>query len=510
MDLLQEGIRRGQTRLTESKAPKGLIDPPKTRDELWKFVRDTWGIRIPRVTVCADHCSPFDAFADAFFAQTEHGTPVPMSVWHASRGFGGKSALLALLAQTEAATLGAKVNLLGGSGEQSERVLKYMYGEEIPNTFWEHPNAPVHLIQGGLEHGALKKETVLLNGGYIRALMASSRSVRGPHPERLRLDEVDEMELDIFDSSMGQTMALRNIPAQTVASSTWHYSDGTMTEILKRAKEKGWPVYRWCMHENHEDYGGWLPQSEIDRKKNETTTVMFDVEYELQEPSPESRAIAPEAVAAMFRESLGKFIGKRDEVIKIPHIVYPRHQMVFATGADWAKRKDSTVISTLQEIPNTKEEISEIYRTEGRKAKLPLKARLVEFVRTNRKPWPVMVGAMEKRCKIYRKLGESISAHDQTGIGDVIQDYMNDEGETEGLWLTGQLRYTIFNDWITAIEHGWIESPEIDYMHSEYKFVSVDDLTGAGHPPDTFIAGAMAYYILKNKPRRRARATWGS
>jgi hypothetical protein len=36
--------------------------------------------------------------------------------------------------------------------------------------------------------------------------MASQASVRGPHPHRLRLDEVDEMALDIFDAAMGQTL----------------------------------------------------------------------------------------------------------------------------------------------------------------------------------------------------------------------------------------------------------------------------------------------------------------
>jgi len=44
-------------------------------------------------------------------------------------------------------------------------------------------------------------------------------------------------------------MAIEKCAAQTVASSTHHNAVGTMTEILKRAAEKGWPVYKWCYRE---------------------------------------------------------------------------------------------------------------------------------------------------------------------------------------------------------------------------------------------------------------------
>jgi hypothetical protein len=49
-------------------------------------------------------------------------------------------------------------------------------------------------------------ETRLTNGAKVRALLASQRSVRGPHPQRLRLDEIDEMDVGILDSAMGQPM----------------------------------------------------------------------------------------------------------------------------------------------------------------------------------------------------------------------------------------------------------------------------------------------------------------
>ncbi|MBE9479627.1 MAG: hypothetical protein IMY80_06635, partial [Chloroflexi bacterium] len=153
----------------------------RTDDDLWHAVQDLAGITIPRVKVCEDHVAPFTAFADAYFARHRN------IVWHASRGLAGKSVLLATLAFMEGIEMGAAVNLLGGSGEQSQRVHGYMTGEDtnLPGTFWGHYGAPRHL----LVDDPTKRETKLSNGGRIVVLQASQRSVRGPHPQKLRLDE---------------------------------------------------------------------------------------------------------------------------------------------------------------------------------------------------------------------------------------------------------------------------------------------------------------------------------
>ena len=86
---------------------------PADDEALHAWVTDHLGVRIPRLACCPEHRAPFDAFADAYFARS------PIAVWVASRGFGGKSLLLATLALTEATTLGAEVRVLGGSADQS-------------------------------------------------------------------------------------------------------------------------------------------------------------------------------------------------------------------------------------------------------------------------------------------------------------------------------------------------------------------------------------------------------
>lgn len=92
---------------------------PKTPDELWNYVALFFGVRLPRKKICEGCCAPFDAFANSYFADD------PVSIWLASRG-SGKSISLALLGMVTQVTLGCNINILGGSLEQSERILAYI------------------------------------------------------------------------------------------------------------------------------------------------------------------------------------------------------------------------------------------------------------------------------------------------------------------------------------------------------------------------------------------------
>ena len=64
---------------------------PQNDDELHHWVKEILGVESPRKACCSGHRAPFEAFADAYFARA------PISIWKASRGFGGKSFLLGLL-----------------------------------------------------------------------------------------------------------------------------------------------------------------------------------------------------------------------------------------------------------------------------------------------------------------------------------------------------------------------------------------------------------------------------
>ena len=47
--------------------------------------------------------------------------------------------------------------------------------------------------------------------------------------------------------AQGQPMDQKGVRAQTVIASTHQHPDGTMTEVLRRTAEQGWPVYEWLL-----------------------------------------------------------------------------------------------------------------------------------------------------------------------------------------------------------------------------------------------------------------------
>lgn len=430
--------------------------PIRTEKTLRDFVKFAWGISIPDTQICPNHSTPWRAFVDAYFARS------PVSVWHGSRGFAGKSFTLALLSMTEAVTLGADVNVLGGSGEQSKRVLEHM------QNLWHSDSAPRQMLQADAA-----TVTRLSNGARVAALMASQASVRGPHPQRLRLDEIDEMDIRILDAAMGQTMSKDGIKPQTVMSSTRQYSDGTMQEILRRASEKSWKVFEWCYKETAAPHG-WLAPVDIEQKRGEVTTAMWQTEYENQEPNPSARAIQPAAVERMFDKSLGEFDGSAHEYIEIEA---PAPNGEYATGADWARKGDWTIITT--------------YRTDVKPV------RCVAWERTGRLDWPVMVRLYDERLKRFAGAG----VHDGTGIGDVVDGYIT-AGGSRAFIMAGRPRADLLSEYVNACEKGDIVYPFIRYAYQEHKFASVEAVMSGGteHLPDSISAGALGWNAVSKKP----------
>lgn len=443
--------------------------PPLTPDELWEYVYALWGLKIPRVQVCPGHRAPFDAFKDAYFAAlwTPGGgfvRPASTVVWKASRGFGGKTTLLGVLALTEMVALGATVTVLGGSGVQSKRVL------EENGKRWGWPGAPLGLLLTE----PTTQQTRLRNGGTATALMASTKSARGPHPQRLRMDEVDEMDLKILDAALGQPMGIPGIAAQTVLSSTHQYPDGTMTEVLKRVAQKGWPLYEWCWRETVEPHG-YISTMEIDRVRRDVPAGMWDTEYELQEPTAEGRAFLTALVEACFDPALGERDGGDGEYLEFEP---PEQGAIYATGADWAKEQHWTVIAT--------------YRAETEPW------RLVAFERMQRLAWPFMVSRLGIRVKRF----PGMAAHDATGGGNVVADLLRDqEILAEDVIMVGRGRQDLFTEYVAGVERKAIRSPRIAFMYKEHRYCANKDLYGAGHPPDSVVAGALAWSLRGKIPR---------
>jgi hypothetical protein len=447
-----------------------ITRPPETDDELYHLIQILWGATIPRTPVCPEHSTPFAALAEAYFGRS------PVSVWVGSRGMGGKSRTLAYLALTEAVLLGAEINLLGGSFEQSRNIHVAM------KDGWDHPMAPRHMI---VADGAT--ELRLTNRSKVRPLTASERTVRGPHPQRLRLDEIDVMSLGILDSAMGQPMPRNGIDTQTVMSSTHQVPDGTMTEILVRAEENGWPVHRWCYKETSNPVDGWLSPDFIQRKRDEVSRHMFAVEYDLQEPSVGNRAMDTSSVEKMFIDTDHPKADPQTKTIQSPIIrsngavekyifKEPTRDGDYVISADWAKEQDFTVIS--------------VFRYDGPQMEL------VAYQRGQRQPWPVMVSWYNDLMSKYEAKG----IHDGTGVGNVINDYI--DRRSRSFSMTGRQRNEMLTEYIAAVERELIIAPRVTSAYTAHKYASFESIYNIGkdsHLPDEICAFALAWLASGRK-----------
>ncbi|GAG11860.1 unnamed protein product, partial [marine sediment metagenome] len=109
--------------------------------------------------------------------------------------------------------------------------------------------------------------------------------------------------------------------------------------------------------------------------------------------------------------------------------------------------------------------------------------------RLGREPWPFMVEALDSRMRRYG----GVCAHDATGLGNVVNDLI--DYPVTPVVLVGRVRQEIFNEYISAIEQGSFMCPRIEYMYGEHKYLRLEDLYGRGHPPDSVVAGAIAWHM---------------
>lgn len=436
---------------------------PETDDELYQLVKALWGVTIPRNKVCPDHIAPFEAFADAYF-----GRDGSISLWHGSRGLSGKSFMLSVLGITKAFLLGADTNMLGGSLAQSTNIHEHM------RAALDSENAPRYMIES--EGNYLIK---LNNRARIRPLTASQKTVRGPHPPFLILDEIDEMDEDILNAALGQPMPQVNYLGQTirpysVLCSTWQNSDGTFEHKLREFQEKGLPVKTWCYRESANPVDGWLTEETIEQKKQEIPKEMWRVEYELGEPSIGNRAFDTESVDSTFSLPLEPIYESHKQDFEELVFEQPQRDGVYVAAADWAKEQDKTVISVirLDQQPH----------------------QLVYYMRVNRRPYPLMIDWFNKAIDRYH--AEAI--HDATGLGNVVNDYI--DVRARKFIMTGEKRANMLTEFVGAVERGYFQFPMIASAFTEMKYCRTGDLYSNSkdyHLPDTVCSFALAWNVGK-------------
>jgi hypothetical protein len=433
--------------------------PPTDDDELHAATKALIGLDIPRVQVCPNHVAPFTAFSHAFFAR-----PPNTALWYASRGC-GKSYMLAGLGLVKTIFHMGDTTILGGSIHQSNNV----YGHMV--SMMDTPNAPSELIEK-----FTKTELLFKNKTKINPLSASSTSVRGPHPLLHLLDEIDEMDWDIYQSSLGQALQQDNslgvdMREYVVKSSTWQHIIGTFATVLQEHKNKKLPVFTWCYKEMLKPHG-WMDPDFIERKRATVPDELFRIEFDLGEPSGEHSVFDIQRLSEMFlpMEEI-PYLSRHSQHDDLWIYEEPNPAGMYCIGVDLAKAKDWTV--------------AVVARVDVE----PIK--IVAELKVGRIPWDQIIGKLKN---LRFQFMNAAMGHDGTGLGSVVTDLL-EEHSSRYLFI-GEQRKKLLNECIANIEDRTYRFPKGDNsLYDGFRGATVSDVWGGAqqnhHLPDELAAMAV-------------------
>lgn len=248
------------SRRAEPDAPSSLRDQsewarPATPDELHRWVGEVLGVRVARRAIVHGHDAPFDYLAHAFFADSaapadgvdgggagaEGGGagPADCVVW-ASRG-SGKTMLGAIATLLDLVFKpGIEVRVLGGSLEQSRRMFAHLRRLLDPAR------------SAGLASRVAKvteRRLRLDNQSEVEVLAQSQTSVRGTRVHKLRCDEVDLFDPEVWEAAQLVTRSARLgdvlVRGSVECLSTMHVPHGMMHRLVSEARRGTRRMFRW-------------------------------------------------------------------------------------------------------------------------------------------------------------------------------------------------------------------------------------------------------------------------
>jgi hypothetical protein len=250
---------------------------PTTRAQLRDYVKTFLDVEVPDRRICPDHSSPMDYLWHSFAiddrllmkddlpapgsSETPSNSP-PSAVNHQSsiihhqssilhhqsgdcvvwaNRAGGKTELAAVATLLDAVFKpDCHIRILGGSGEQSGRMYEYL-ADFLRRGFED-------CLAGPIRKGRCR----LANGSTVEVLTQSPTSVRGTHVQKLRCDEVELFDKDVFAAAKFTTLSTDRCLGAMELISTMHRPYGLMQREVNAALETGVPVFKWCLWETIE------------------------------------------------------------------------------------------------------------------------------------------------------------------------------------------------------------------------------------------------------------------
>lgn len=241
----EEELRAIARQLEEAKAFAVQIGP-QTDEELHAFIKEKWGIHVPRVAVTEGMSSPFQFIADIYFFREN-------SVIGIANREGAKTSSVALIHALFANFFPGYEGISAGAiEEQTKRV----YGAlKQLNRKW------------GQDNIAETQATQIRwkNDSIVEPKVGTDAQMNGPHSFLLHRDEIEQFRRSAFNEAdnitkSGKTADGRKFPAIDVYTTSRKKARGLLQEMIDRvdeAKKNGsippYKIYIWGVAETIEN-----------------------------------------------------------------------------------------------------------------------------------------------------------------------------------------------------------------------------------------------------------------
>lgn len=231
---------------------------PENPDDLHAWLSEVVGVSVPRRGLLEGNHGPFEYLVHSFFeglgalsanrpgevaAREKAGAAALDAVVWANRG-GGKTFLSAVATMLDLVFKpGIEVRVLGGSMEQSRRMHVHL------RRLFERPEL-AGLVKGRTTERRMK----LVNGSEVEVLAQSQVSVRGTRVQKLRCDEVELFDAEVWEAAQlvtrsrvvtladGRWLAVRGT---IECLSTMHRPYGIMHGVVEEARAGKRALFRW-------------------------------------------------------------------------------------------------------------------------------------------------------------------------------------------------------------------------------------------------------------------------
>lgn len=258
------------------------------------YVRNFLGVNLPTETnpACSHHVPPAQFLCDMYFERYDTAL-----AW--ANRTGGKTKTVAILNHLDAMFKG-KIEICTAGAALDQAQKGYLYFVET----FDHPFLKPYLVNN------IISKSVTRNGTVVQIITGSMKGFNGPHPQKVRIDEVELIDWTVLQEGLSMSVSRGRVRAQDVMTSTRKKSKGTMQRLIEESGQSRTKIYSWCIWDVVErcerqchddptwgncpifdkcggkahDSNGWYKIDDLVKKASILSKSIFEAQWENKKP----------------------------------------------------------------------------------------------------------------------------------------------------------------------------------------------------------------------------------